>query len=214
MLIIFDCDGVLVDSELLAAEAFSIALAQVDIDMSKSECFAAFRGRALEDCFAIIRDKGHRLPADFHGRLKSVEGPLFERELQPVKGVEQVLIELQASRIDFCVASNSRRAKLQSSLEVVGFSRYFGTRWYSAEQVERGKPAPDLFLYAARELGKPVEECLVVEDSIFGIRAALAAGMEVACYGDSGATVAGVQCFDSMSALLGIIATKSAALKG
>lgn len=214
MLIIFDCDGVLVDSELLAAEAFSIALAKVDIDMSKSECFAAFRGRALEDCFAIIRDKGHRLPEDFLGVLEAVEGPLLERELRAVEGVEQVLAELQARRIDFCVASNSRRAKLQSSLEIVGFSRYFGTRWYSAEQVRRGKPAPDLFLYAAGQLAKAVEECLVVEDSISGISAALAAGMEVVCYGDSGATLAGVQCFNSMSALPGIIAAKSAALKG
>lgn len=184
MLVIFDCDGVLVDSEGLAATAFARALAEIGVPWSAAECLARFRGLTLSACFALLRDAGHLLPDDFAARLHRIETPLFAAQLQAVAGVREVLEQLCAANIPFCVASNGRRAKIEASLTTAGLREFFAERVFSAEQVACAKPSPELFLLAAESMGVPARYCVVVEDSVAGVTAAKAAQMKVIGYGD------------------------------
>ena len=189
MLVIFDCDGVLVDSEPLAAQVFSELLSELNIKHSASECYERFHGHSLAHCFRWIEAQfATRLPDDFGEQLAFKTRLKFEQGLRPVVGVERVLESLQERQIPFCVASNGAHAKMHHSLMITGLQRFFSgknanpERRYSYEDVAEGKPAPDLFIHAAELMGVPAKFCVVVEDSPTGYQAARAAGMRLLKY--------------------------------
>lgn len=216
MLIIFDCDGVLVDSEPLAARVFSEHLANFDIALSAQECERKFRGQTMDYCLNLLRQEyPDVLPHDFLHTLAVATTEAFGRDLQPVAGIEPVLQGLVARGTPFCVASNGALNKIRHSLKVTGLYSYFGDHYFSVEQVKQGKPAPDLFLMAAERMGFAPRETLVVEDSIAGVTAAVRAGMSVVRYG-APLTIAGreIDNFTSMSALPEIIRQFVPTLRG
>ncbi len=202
MLVIFDCDGVLVDSERLAAEAFSLALKSVGITMSSDDCLNIFRGHTLETCFTLV-EKTHKLPHDFADQLLAIEQQLFAARLRAVPGVIEVIRALVRQKVPCCVASNGKRHKVEHSLALTGLASFFGDNIFSAEQVKSGKPAPDVFLLAAKVMGVETSRCWVVEDSSIGITAGRAAGMSVVAYAPNGMVEAhaGVHVITQMRSL-------------
>lgn len=183
-LIIFDCDGVLVDSEPLAAAALAAELADAGIETTAQECLDHFTGLSMESVIACIEDRWRRrLPATFRERLKERDYDAFRRHLRPIPGVEALLSSLTTPK---CVASSGSLEKLEVTLTATGLMTHFAPNVFSAEQVARGKPAPDLFLYAAERMGASPDRCFVVEDSIAGVTAARAAGMDVIGYAGGG----------------------------
>ena len=207
MLIIFDCDGVLVDSESLGAQVFSEHLAGFDISLSAQECERKFCGQTMDYCLNLLQQEYPGvLPDDFLHSLALATTEAFGRDLRPVAGIEPVLQWLVARGTPFCVASNGAMSKIRHSLEVTGLYSYFGDRRFSVEQVKRGKPAPDLFLMAAEHMDFAPGETLVVEDSIAGVTAAIRAGMHVVRYGEP-LVMEGreIDAFSDMSALPEII---------
>jgi phosphoglycolate phosphatase len=187
-LLILDCDGVLVDSEPIAARCFSEALTELDIRRTPEELDRAFRGRRLDDCLRRVEQwSGRPLPADFRRRLQERTFARFERELEPVPGIDEALERIRAEgRWRLCVASGGEPEKIRLSLGLTGLDRHFDDALFSAQQVSRGKPAPDLFLHAARSMGVPPSDCIVVEDADSGFEAARAAGMGVIGYRPNG----------------------------
>jgi HAD superfamily hydrolase (TIGR01509 family) len=206
MLVIFDCDGVLVDSERLSAEVFSAQLALFGIAMTPAECEEMFRGHTMDYCFQELeRLYPNALPEDFLSLLAVASEKYFSEHLRPVPGVEAVLQWLQKINVPFCVASNGSLKKIRHSLSVVGFGGYFEDRCFSAESVPQGKPAPDLFLSAARHMGFSPNETIVVEDSVAGVTAAKRAGMTVFRYTSVQDANLNVISFDHMSKLQSLI---------
>ncbi len=176
-LIIFDCDGVLVDSEILSTRASTAALAEFGLNLTEQQVAALFLGLTLQDGLEQIRRQYQLdLPPAFATRKMQLTEQLFRQELTPVQGLVELLAQLT---IPYCVASNSAHERLQFSFEATGLSRYFAGRIYSAEDVAQGKPAPDLFLHAARQQHAEPQRCLVIDDSTSGVRAAVAAGIPV-----------------------------------
>ena len=187
MLFIFDCDGVLVDSEMLGAEVFSYVLNTFGFSLSPKACFSLFKGRTLCDCFDILESKFRRsLPKEFKASLDNETQEVFSKKLRPVAQIEGVLRFLKDQKTPICVASNGGKEKIYNSLKTAGLFTFFDGRLYSAEMVKRGKPAPDLFLYAAEQMNAKLENCWVIEDSFAGVKAALAANMNVILFGFSG----------------------------
>lgn len=183
-LVIFDCDGVLVDSEPLAAAALAEELADAGIATTAEDCLDHYTGLSLDSVIAGIEARWARtLPSDFRDRLKQRDYDAFRRHLRPIPGVEALLASLRTPK---CVASSGSLEKLALTLGVTGLMPHFAPNVFSAEQVARGKPAPDLFLYAACRMGAPVGRCIVVEDSVAGVTAARAAGMSVIGYAGGG----------------------------
>jgi HAD superfamily hydrolase (TIGR01509 family) len=179
-LVIFDNDGVLVDSEPLAERAMSGTLRAAGYPMTPEECGDAFRGTTLTVTRRIVEERsGWSLPADFEDQYTAALFELMQADLHAVPGVEAVLDHLDAAKIAYCVASSGRRERVKYALSTVGlFSRFKG-HWWGAEDVVHGKPAPDLFLLAAQEMATAPGDCLVIEDAEFGVQAAKAAGMGV-----------------------------------
>ncbi|VUD53263.1 6-phosphogluconate phosphatase [Thalassocella blandensis] len=182
MLVIFDCDGVLVDSEELAAQIFSETLQEVGLNLTAEECFTLFKGHTLPACLnKITQELKFDLPDDFKDLLDLRTREGFSKNLQAVKGVQSLLQFLQQHNVNFCVASNGGKQKIDHSLAITGLDAYFSQR-FSAEDVGQGKPSPELFLYAAEVVGVPPEFCFVIEDSPTGFAAAQAAGMKLLRY--------------------------------
>ncbi|SEM48685.1 HAD family hydrolase [Bradyrhizobium sp. OK095] len=175
-LIIFDCDGVLVDSELLSCQCLSDELSEFGISLTLAQALELFLGRSTSAVTQYFRELGQAVPVDFPVRLKSRVLIAFERALQPIPDVETVLSGLRAP---YCVASSSDLDRVALSLKVTGLAPYFDDRIYTAQMVAHGKPAPDLFLYAADKMGAQPVRTLVIEDSVSGVQAAKAAGMMV-----------------------------------
>lgn len=175
-LIIFDCDGVLVDSELLSCRCLSEVLAEFGLQLGVEQALALFLGRstkAIEQHYGVL---GQTLPDDFLPRLKARVLETFAAALQPIPGVGAVLSELKTP---CCVASSSDIDRVSLSLDITGIAPHFGDRLYTAQMVRQGKPAPDLFLHAAGKMRADPARVLVIEDSISGVQAAKAAGMAV-----------------------------------
>lgn len=182
MLIIFDCDGVLVDSETLAADVFSSALQSINITMAAQECLSTFHGLTLNDCYAWLeKNKNCVLPADFPQFLESETRTRFDKDLQAVAGIESVLRVLSQNGVRRCVASNGSKKKIKNSLRATGLLDYFDD-FFSAEEVPRGKPDPALFHYASSKMGVSASQTLVIEDSYAGYQAATAANMKTILY--------------------------------
>lgn len=176
-LVIFDCDGVLVDSEPLALRVLLDGLAEAGHVVDEATACERFLGRSLAAVQSVLREGyGFELSAE---RLETMRLRLFDRfrrELKPMPGIFEALDRLA---IPFCVASSSLPDRIRLSLEVTGLLPRFDSRIFSATMVARGKPAPDLFLHAAERMGVEPDSCLVVEDSAPGIKAARQAGMQV-----------------------------------
>ena len=183
-LVIFDCDGVLVDSERLSIRVDVAYLERLGWPLSEAEIIERFVGRSDADMRAAIEEHlGAPIPPDVDEWFGHVYRQTFEAELEAVDGVRDVLDALVTADVPVCVASSGTHEKIRRSLELTGLGGYFGERIFSAVDVEHGKPAPDLFLHAAGSLGAPPEGCAVIEDSVYGVMAASAAGMRALAYG-------------------------------
>ncbi len=180
-LVIFDCDGVLVDTERLAIRVESEILTAIGWPMTPEEVARRFVGRSAYDmCAEVSAVIGRTVEWEREFELPFRDA--VSRELQPVKGIDDVLDSLV---MPFCVASNSRAAMIEHSLSTVGLWDRFAGRAFSAHDLGAPKPAPDVFLHAAAVLNVPTSQCVVIEDSVSGVRGALAAGMHVFGYGSS-----------------------------
>jgi len=175
-LVIFDCDGVLVDSELLSCQCLSEVLAEFGFELGVEQALDLFLGRSAGAIGQYYRERGHILPDDFLLRLKARVLETFAGALQPIPGVGAMVSELKTPH---CVASSSDIDRVSLSLSVTGLSSHFEDRLYTAQMVKHGKPAPDLFLYAAEKMRAAPARTLVIEDSVSGVQAAKAAGMTV-----------------------------------
>jgi HAD superfamily hydrolase (TIGR01509 family) len=179
-LVIFDCDGVLVDTERIAVRIDVIVLAELGWPMTEAEVVERFMGRSDEEMTADIEAHlGHRLPASWEEPFRHLYRQAFEAELEPVAGVVEAL---DAIAIPTCVASSGTHEKMRFTLGLTGLYERFAGRIFSVSDVARGKPAPDLFLHAADRMGVPPARCAVVEDSRYGVEAARAAGMRAFGY--------------------------------
>lgn len=179
-LVIFDCDGVLVDSEPIAAATLAAELTRLGFPTTAADCLERYTGLSMAAMMRQIEDAwGQRLPADFRERLEELDYAAFRRALEPVAGIAAVVAALEEVGMAKCVASSGSLEKLELTLSHTGLMARFAPNVFSAEQVARGKPAPDLFLFAASRMGARARDCIVVEDSAAGVSAALAAGMKV-----------------------------------
>ena len=179
-LVIFDCDGVLIDSEPIANVVFSRQLATAGIHMSPGEVMRTFVGRSRDTCIAMAGEmRGAALPADFAQRWDDALHEALEREVRPVAGVPEVLAAL---RTPYCVASNGEPMHMELGLRAAGLMPFVEGRLFSAKQVPNPKPAPDVYLHAARTMGAQPSRCAVVEDTATGVKAGVAAGMSVFGY--------------------------------
>jgi HAD superfamily hydrolase (TIGR01509 family) len=179
-LVIFDCDGVLVDSERIAVRVDASSRALLGWPLSEAEVVERFVGRSFADMMADIEQHlGYRLPDGWQAEQRELYRAAMEAELTAVDGVVEALDRL---RLPTCVASSSTHDGLRHTLGLTGLYPRFEGRIYSATEVARGKPAPDLFRHAARQMGFDPEVCAVVEDSRYGVQAARAAGMRAFGY--------------------------------
>ncbi len=180
-LVIFDNDGVLVDSEPLSNRILADYLTEVGHPTTYEESVRDFMGAAEHRIHDLIRERtGQALPAGFNETLHARVFEAFARELEPVEGVGVVLDKLAADGVAYCLASSGTHERIRVALRKTGlYERFDEERIFSAQDVGRGKPAPDLFLHAAAGMGVPAERCAVIEDSPLGVAAARAAGMDV-----------------------------------
>jgi HAD superfamily hydrolase (TIGR01509 family) len=179
-LVIFDCDGVLVDSERLAIKVDVQVLRELGWELSEAEVIARFVGRSNREIQTLIEAHlGRALVPGWTERLKPLYDRVLEADLAPVDGVLEALDRITTPT---CVASSAAHEQLRYTLGLTGLYESFAGRIFSAEDVANGKPAPDLFLYAAERMGAMAAECVVVEDSRAGVEAGRAAGMRVLAY--------------------------------
>ena len=174
-LVIFDCDGVLIDSEILSGSVMVDELARLGITIDISVFFSRMVGRSFEQAMATVHElTGKSVPSGFKDSFRLSLLARFEHDLKPIAGIVDLLSSL---RVPVCVATSSDPLRAARSLEVTGLSRFFTDRVFTASMVPNGKPAPDLFLHAAQVMSVEPARAIVIEDSAFGLMAAKAAGM-------------------------------------
>jgi len=179
-LVIFDCDGVLVDSELITNRVFTKMLNELGVAVSKEEAFERFVGRSLAQCLEMIASLlGREVPADFVRQYHQRSEAALKSELKAVPGVETAL---EAIQVPYCVASNGSHEKMQTTLGITGLLPKFKDKLFSVSEVARGKPFPDVFLHAAAKSAVAPADCVVIEDTSTGVSAGVAAGMTVYGY--------------------------------
>jgi HAD superfamily hydrolase (TIGR01509 family) len=179
-LVIFDCDGVLVDSELITNRVFTTMLNELGVAVSKEEAFERFVGRSLSQCLEMTAGLlGREVPADFEHQYHQRSATALKSELNAVPGVEAAL---EAIQVPYCVASNGSHDKMQITLGITGLLPKFKDKLFSVSEVARGKPFPDVFLHAAAKSGVAPSDCVVIEDTPTGVSAGVAAGMTVYGY--------------------------------
>ncbi|MDP9136085.1 MAG: HAD family hydrolase [Actinomycetota bacterium] len=201
--VIFDCDGVLVDSEPAANAVLAGLMAELGLPITAEQTQATYMGRSWASCMEILADRlGHPPPEDFGERYRAGVTAAWQRELRPVPGVVEAL---DAIELPSCVASSGEHERMRLTLGLTGLLPRFEGRLFSATEVEHGKPAPDLFLHAAARMGFEPATTVVVEDTVPGVQAGRAAGMRVLAFarlvvaGDL--VAAGGEVFDDMRAL-------------
>lgn len=176
-LVIFDCDGVLIDSEVISTRMTIERLAALGYDVSEPDANRRFVGRSYRSMRSDVEaDWGQKLPPSFEADLEQATVEAMAKALQPVRGVSAMLSALKRPR---CVASSSSVDWIKQGLTLTGLIHHLDPYLFSASMVENGKPAPDLFLHAAAEMGSTPELSLVIEDSVPGVEAGVAAGMTV-----------------------------------
>jgi HAD superfamily hydrolase (TIGR01509 family) len=189
--IIFDCDGVLVDSEMLASRVEAEVARDLGLTLTAEEAHDLFLGKTVDGVFELIGARaGQPLKASFVYNWAFATARTFVRELQAVAGVRAVIQELRARGHALAVASQSPLARVHLSLEATGLAELFGAHVYVTSMVKRPKPAPDIYLLAASKLGAAPADCLVIEDSPAGAAAALGCGMHVIGYEPGGGSEA------------------------
>ncbi|MFE1415342.1 HAD family hydrolase [Streptomyces sp. NPDC058746] len=183
-LVIFDNDGVLVDSEPLANSVLAEYLTELGHPTTYEESLRDYMGAAVHRIHDLVQERtGEPLPEDFDRTLAARTSAAFERELKPVAGIEDVLGALTASGVGYCLASSGSHERIRVGHLAAGLDGWFEEEWiFSSDDVGEGKPSPELFLHAARQMGVEPSRCVVIEDSPRGIEAARAAGMDVYAY--------------------------------
>ncbi len=215
-LIVFDCDGVLVDSEPIANRVMAEAFTALGWPLTTADCIARFKGQHLDTVISVIEDQlGRMVSENWLSDLRAATDAAFARELKPVPGVFKALDAVAASGTAICVASQGPLEKMAVSLAVTGLRARFEGRIFSAYQVARGKPHPDLFLFAAKSMGVAPRACVVIEDSPLGVTAAKAAGMAVLGFAPEGngadLAAAGADLFRDMAELPGLLGLRASA---
>ncbi|WP_333904548.1 HAD family phosphatase, partial [Achromobacter insolitus] len=182
-LVIFDCDGVLIDSEIIAARAQSRALAAHGIAITPEEAARRFAGIPDADMWQTLQQESAcSLPEGFAREYADGLAATFRQELRALPGALETVQALRERGLQVCVASSSTPPKLETALKLVGLWDEFAPHVFSTAQVAHGKPAPDVFLFAARQMRAAILDCVVVEDSVPGVRAARAARMRAVGY--------------------------------
>jgi HAD superfamily hydrolase (TIGR01509 family) len=205
-LVIFDCDGVLVDTETINNEVISQLLKEAGLEMSPDEVARRTTGLAYSEMWEMFEDEvPGSLPADIEEQQLTMESERFRKELLPIPGAVETVRCLGAAGMPMCVASNGTREKMVVTLEVTGLAGYFGDKFFGVNQVAHGKPAPDIYLLAAQKMEVSPSRCVVIEDSYPGAQAGLAAGMTVLGYCPNkdiwGLEGLGIQTFSDMNVL-------------
>lgn len=186
VLVIFDCDGVLVDSEPIVNRAEAAYLSEKGWNITPAEARRHFGGRTFVENLQIVEERlAGRLERDWPYELAMAVARRLHLELEPVPGVRELLETLQRQEVAACVASQSPLPRVMFSLELCGLEGFFDGNVFTASMVRRAKPAPDLFLHAAERMGYAPRDSVVIEDSPAGVRAAVAAGMRVLAYSPS-----------------------------
>ncbi|HYI80996.1 MAG TPA: HAD-IA family hydrolase [Thermoleophilaceae bacterium] len=201
--VIFDCDGVLVDSEPSANVVLAGVISDLGLPTTAEQARAAYMGRSWASCMEILAGKlGHSPPDDLRDRYRAGVEEAWRRDLQPVPGIVEAL---DAIELPNCVASSGEHERMRLTLGLTGLLPRFEGRMFSATEVEHGKPAPDLFLHAAAQMGFELADTVVVEDTVPGVQGARAAGMRVLAFARlvsaDDLAAAGGEVFDDMRAL-------------
>jgi HAD superfamily hydrolase (TIGR01509 family) len=179
-LVVFDCDGVLVDSELITNRVFASMLNELGIPVTIEDMFEQFVGRSMATCLEKIAVLlGGPVPDNFIHEYQVRTDAALKSDLKAVPGIETVLDEI---KMPYCVASSGSHEKMQTTLGITGLLSRFQGKIFSVSEVTRGKPFPDVFLYAAAKSGVSASECAVIEDTPTGVAAGVAAGMTVYGY--------------------------------
>ena len=205
MLVIFDCDGVLVDSEPISNRILARELTAIGLPTSTEDSMRDYMGRSWASCTAIVEERlGRALPPGFAAGYHAAVFAAFETSLEPVAGIEEALDRIT---LPCCVASSGAHERIRAALGVTGLLERFEERIFSATDVEHGKPAPDLFLHAAARMGFEPRDCVVVEDAPAGVQAGRAAGMTVLGYAGRtpAAQLEGARTFAAMAELPGLV---------
>jgi HAD superfamily hydrolase (TIGR01509 family) len=213
-LVIFDCDGVLVDSEPISNAVLARLLTAEGLPTTPAESRRDYQGLLLTEVVRRVQVRlGHPLPDGWLERHERARSEAFRRELRPVAGAAETVEELTAAGLEVCVASQGKLEKTELSLQLTGLRRLFGAgALFSGETVPRGKPHPDLFLHAAAVMGARPGECVVVEDTPSGVTAAVSAAMRVFGYtADSDADAlarAGAEPLGALTELPGLLGVR------
>ncbi|MFN5387920.1 MAG: HAD family hydrolase, partial [Pseudanabaena sp.] len=182
-LVIFDCDGVLVDSEIIVNRVFAETLTEAGFAITYEEVSQKFVGLSFASCLEMIEQIfGRPVPTEWLALSKEREIAALKQELQATEGIADVLKELTLPK---CVASNSSPRHIDLVLDLTGLLDHFNGKLYSCHHVDRPKPFPDVYLHAASQMGYAPESCVVIEDSVAGVKAGYAAGMRVLGYAPS-----------------------------
>ena len=180
-LVIFDCDGVLVDSETISNSVLSESLEAIGLNIAPEVCMDLFLGKSWDYCFHMIKKRlGTEPPHNLHETYMKKLFVQFEKNLNPIEGIQFALDNIS---YPICVASSGPHLKINRTLSITGLLERFGKHVYSADDVKFGKPAPDLFLHAAMEMSATPSNTLVIEDSTAGVEAAYSAGMTPLAFG-------------------------------
>ena len=175
--ILFDCDGTLVDSENITNRVVANMAGELGISMTLREAQIKFGGKTLDAVIYGMKEmSGKDIPADWLPRLVKEVSKAYETDLQPMEGIKKLLDSID---IPICVASNGEPRHVKGSLMLTGLNGYFNENVFTASEVNRPKPAPDLFLHAAQKMGFKPKDCVVIEDSIPGVTAAVNANIKV-----------------------------------
>jgi HAD superfamily hydrolase (TIGR01509 family) len=178
--VIFDCDGTLVDSETSGMTALHEQACKLGYSLPLAQALDAFRGRRMALCIEMIEAHiGRPAPTDFMATVRRAMADKFRAGIAAMPGAPELLQALRRAETLYCIASNGPQDKMELTLGLAGLQGYFEKHVFSAYEVGHWKPSPELFFHAAREMGVEPSECAVVEDSLPGIAAGLAAGMRV-----------------------------------
>lgn len=215
-LVIFDCDGVLVDTERMVNASLAEMVSGLGYPITGPECQRRFMGRTLENVKEMVEQlTGSKLSKDWPDQVRTRDLEVFKAGVPAIHGVSEVLDDLDSRQVPYCVGSSGKYAKMRATLGSSGLLPRLEGKLYSAEDCAQGKPAPDVFLLAAKSMGFQPETCVVIEDSLPGVQAAKAAGMDVFAFVEDPScdrealARAGATLFEDMSELPALLFSKS-----